>query len=418
MKRHVIQLAVVGIILGAGAVGYSAFHGTKRDDEFRTVPVRRQDIEQIVTSTGTVQPVLSVQVGAFVSGPVEKVLVDFNAKVKKDDILAQINPRSTRPLAHAKAALAHSQADKKRVEALLEQAIHNEKRARQLKPANAIAETDFDQCLADRKSFEAQVLLANADIEQCKADLDIAETNVKLCMIRSPVDGIVIDRKVDPGQTVVSQFQTPNMFVVAPDLEKKVYVFASVDEADVGLIRDAQQRKQLVTFTVDAYPRDEFRGKIAQVRFNPTTVQNVVTYTAVVESPNPALKLLPGMTANLSFRIQKRTGVLTVPNGALRFYPKPEQVCQRDRWILEGTPGEERGNPAPVSHGAIATGGNQSPSAAVRTPQRYVWIVENDLLSAVPIGTGLSDKGCTEIVSGDLHEGQQVVAGQQTSSTN
>ena len=348
MKRYVIQIAVAGVILGAGAAGYSALHGSRHDEDYRTVPVRRRDVEQIVTSTGTVQPVLSVQVGAFVSGPVIKVFVDHNARVKEKQRLAQILPALyTATLKHEKAALAHSRADLARVKALLEQAVRTEKRARQLKPTNAISETDFDQCLTDRKSLEAQVLLSEADIQQCKANLDSAQTNVDLCEITSPVDGIVIDRKVDPGQTVVSQFQTPILFVVAPDLEKKVHVLASVDEADVGLIRDAQERGQPVTFTVDAYPRDEFRGKIAQVRFNPTTVQNVVTYTAVVELPNPGLKLLPGMTANLSFQIEKRAGVLAVPNAALRFYPRPDQVCQRDRWILEGTTGEDQGVPCP-----------------------------------------------------------------------
>ena len=141
----------------------------------------------------------------------------------------------------------------------------------------------------------------------------------------------MIDRKVDPGQTVAAQFQTPVMFVVAPDLEKKVYVYASVDEADIGLIRDAQKREQPVIFSVDAYPKDSFTGHIFQVRLNPTTVSNVVTYTVIVEAANGELKLLPGMTANLVFQIEKRNNVLTVPNAALRFHPKPEQVRKSDQ---------------------------------------------------------------------------------------
>ena len=165
----------------------------------------------------------------------------------------------------------------------------------------------------------------------------MAETNLTYTTIRSPVDGVVIDRKVDAGQTVAAQFQTPVLFVVAPDLEKKVYVYASVDEADIGLIRDAQIARQPVIFTVDAYPKDTFQGKIFQVRLNPTTIQNVVTYTVVVESPNPQLKLLPGMTANLIFQIEIHASVPTIPNAALRFYPRPDQVRQSDRAILTGS---------------------------------------------------------------------------------
>ena len=157
--------------------------------------------------------------------------------------------------------------------------------------------------------------MAKAVIEENKAALDLAETNLAYTVIRSPVDGVVIDRKIDPGQTVALQFQTPVLFVVAPDLEKKVYVYASVDEADIGLIREAEKNRQPVMFTVDAYPRDVFHGKIGQVRLNPTTVQNVVTYTVVRRrSPNAEIKLLPGMTANLSFQIEKHIGRLVLPN--------------------------------------------------------------------------------------------------------
>ena len=265
------------------------------------------------------------------------------------------------------AGLLHSQADLVRVQALLDQARHDEKRAQRLHPANAISETDFDQCLADRKSLEAQLELAEATIQESQANLETAKTNLEFTDIRSPVDGIVTDRKVDPGQTVAAQFQTPVLFVVAPDLEKKVYVYASVDEADIGLIREAQKRSEPVIFTVDAYPKDIFQGKISQVRLNPTTVQNVVTYTVIVDSANPGLKLLPGMTANLSFQIEKHQDVLTVPNAAFRFYPKPEQVRPGDRAILETTTPE----------GQSKQGETADPGASIsaRTSnRRYVWV--------------------------------------------
>ena len=182
----------------------------------------------------------------------------------------------------------------------------------------------------------ANVAVCKATIEQSKAALELAQTNLDYTKIRSPVDGIIIDRKVDSGQTVASQFQTPELFKVAPDMEKRIYVFASVDEADIGLIRDAKEHQQPVMFTVDAYPNDLFQGKIHQVRLNPTTTQNVVTYPVVVESPNADLKLLPGMTASLSFQIDKHKNVVRVPNAALRFYPKTEHVRPEDRHLLEG----------------------------------------------------------------------------------
>ncbi len=200
----------------------------------------------------------------------------------------------------------------------------------------AIADTDYDLAKANYETAVANVAVCKATIEQNKAALELAEANLDYTKIKSPVDGMIIDRKVDSGQTVASQFQTPEMFKVAPEMEKRIYVFASVDEADIGLIRDAQRRQQPVMFTVDAYPNDLFQGKIHQVRLNPTTTQNVVTYTVVVEAPNADLKLLPGMTASLSFQIDKHKNVLRVPNAALRFYPKAEHVRPEDRPLLEG----------------------------------------------------------------------------------
>ena len=303
-----VLVSLLAGLAAAGTAGYQHYTASRSiSGQFRTKAVRRGDVTLVVNSTGTVQPVLSVQVGAFVSGPIQKVCVDFNDKVKKDQVLAQIDPRNyVAAEAHESAALAHAKADLTRVQALLEHAVNFEQRNIRLKMKGAISENDFEQSLTDRKSLEAQVELCKATIQQCEADLATARTNLDFTNIKSPVDGIVIDRKVDPGQTVAAQFQTPVMFVVAPDLEKKVYVYASVDEADIGLIRDAQKREQPVTFSVDAYPKDSFTGRIAQVRLNPTTVSNVVTYTVIVEAPNGDLKLLPGMTANLVFQIEKR----------------------------------------------------------------------------------------------------------------
>ena len=295
---------------------------------------------------------------------------------------------------------------------MLEHSVALERRNTLLKKKNAIAENDFEVSVTDRKSLEAQVELCNATILQCNADLDTAHANLDFTKIKSPVDGIVIDRKVDPGQTMAAQFQTPVMFVVAPDLEKKVYVYASVDEADIGLIRDAQKHSQPVTFSVDAYPDENFTGHIFQVRLNPTTVSNVVTYTVIVEAANADLKLLPGMTANLAFQIETRNDVLTLPNGALRFHPKPEQVRKSDQAIVEGRAEDETNN-----GGSTDAGEKKSSAPAHGRKPSYVWVVDGSQLAAVEVVTGLADKSRTEIVSGDLADGQELVTGMQSTGT-
>jgi HlyD family secretion protein len=420
MKRRLVWLMGGVVVVTAGAAGYWHFAAAWSDgnDLYRLAPVRRGDITVVVNATGTVQPVQSVQVGAFVSGPIETVAVDFNDKVRAGQLLARIDRRTYQAaVAHEQAALAHEQADLVRIQALLAQAVRNERRALELQRKNAIAEADADQAVTDRKSLDAQVKLAEAMIGECEANLATAKTNLEFTEICSPVDGVIIDRKVDPGQTVAAQFQTPVMFVVAPDLEKKVYVYAAVDEADIGLVREAQRRGEPVTFAVDAYPKDSFTGKIAQVRLNPTTTQNVVTYTVVVESANPQLKLLPGMTANLTFQIERRMGVTTIPNAALRFRPKLEEVAAADQAILDADAEE----PAPAASAAAAAaapaaekGPGPVPAAAALDRDRrrgYVWIVSAGRPTAVEVTTGLSDKTSTELLSGNLAEGQELIVG-------
>jgi HlyD family secretion protein len=408
MKRFFFWMIVIGVVVGGGATGYSKLRGSGAAagvNPYRTMPVKCGEIKAVVNSSGTVQPVQSVKIGSFVSGPL-KVYVDFNDKVKEGQVLAEVEPLI--PLAQrnqAKAALACAKANLLQAQAKLEQAKRDWKRAETLLPEKAISDTDYDLAKANFETAKANVAVSEATIEQNEAALAVAESNLKYTIIHSPVDGIITDRKVDSGQTVASQFQTPELFVVAPDLEKRVYVLASVDEADIGMIREAKLRKEPVTFTVDAYPKDTFKGKTAQIRLTPTTVQNVVTYTVVVEAPNPELKLMPGMTANLSFQVEKRTNVLKVPNAALRFNPKPNQVRPSDLTILNGTSEKKEVEDA------------DDPAEKERNrKQRYVWVADEDnsfLLSAVKIVTGLSDKSSTELVSGDLATGQMVVTGME-----
>jgi len=221
---------------------------------------------------------------------------------------------------------------------------------------------------------------------------------------------VVIDRKIDEGQSLAAQFQTPELFVVAPDMDKWMHVFASVDEADIGLIRQAKEQSSAVLFTVDAYPDDLFEGTIFQVRLNPTTTQNVVTYTVVVRAANPQMKLLPGMTAKLSFQIAKHEKVLKIPNAALRFYPKPEQVRPEDRGVLEGQEEAPTGEEATENLESQRSATERAAARKTRT-RRHVWMADGDFLKAVPVVVGLSDSKHTELISGELAEGQEVVTG-------
>ena len=411
LLKITVVLLIVGIAGWFGIPAFSAYWQARNKPSFREDAVSRGEIISVVNSTGTVQPILNVQVGAFVSGPIREVYVDFNDHVKKGQVLAEIDPLIPKAQCdQAKASLACVKANLMEAEANLNQAKREWERAEELVPKNAISETDYDLAKASHEIAKAKVAVCEATIQQSEAALELAKVNLGYTVIRSPVDGVIVDRKVDSGQTVASQFQTPEMFKVAPDMEKRMFIFASVDEADIGLIRDAQEREQPVKFTVDAYPEDLFEGKIYQVRLNPTTTQNVVTYPVVVEASNADLKLLPGMTANLSFQIAKHEEVLRVPNAALRFYPNTEHVRPEDRLLLEG---DDR--PSTEDEDAAVSLASRSAmekaEAGKKRNRRHVWIVESDVLKAIAIETGLSDNKYSELVSGPLEKGQKLVTG-------
>jgi HlyD family secretion protein len=257
------------------------------------------------------------------------------------------------------------------------------------------------------------VKLAEAAVKQAIGALENAQANLEYTKILSPVDGMVIDRKIDRGQTLAAQFQTPELFIIAPDMDKKMHVFASVDEADIGLIIKAQERGLPVEFRVDAYRDEVFYGEIEQIRKNSTTTENVVTYPVVVAAANPELKLLPGMTASLSFQVDEREDVLCVPNSALRFYPKPEHVRPEDREILYGSGDGEESDIERTHRSA-----EERAAALEKEKTRHVWVEDGPLLRAVPIVTGLTDLKYSELVSGDLSEGDVLVIGDKPPEVN
>ncbi len=436
MKRLLFWLTILALL---GALGFGGYRYWLRWQKpaaarYRTALVSRGEITLAVSSSGTVQPVKNVQIGSFVSGPIQEVFVDFNSRVTKDQVMAQIDPEIYQSnVARESATVAHRQADVERIGVLLGQAQRNKDRALRLKgltqaeePAESkktkrtyISETEVDQFVTEHASLEAQVKLAKAALQEADANLASAKKNLDFTKIKAPVSGIVTDRKVDSGQTMASQFQTPVMFQVACKLDEKVYIFASVDEADIGLILDAEQRRQPALFTVDAYPDKVFEGTIVPttgIRLNPTTVQNVVTYTVVVESANLDMKLFPGMTANLAFQIEKHPDVLRIPSAALRFHPKPDQVRPADRKIVEGAdeedPTEGQGQASQPKALNVAGSGKDRPKVL-----RYVWVLDGEFLAAVEVVTGQSDNKFTELVSGDLQEDQQVVTGVRTAAS-
>jgi HlyD family secretion protein len=413
MRRLLRWVVILSILGGLGAaVTYPAMQWWKKRSQVKyvTAEVSRGRVETVVNSTGTVKPVRTVAIGSFVSGPIAEVYVDFNSVVKKGDQLAKIDPRLyDAAVARDRAALATRKAELARVEATLQQAKNNEGRARKLRAINEdyLSDTEMDQFRFTRQAEEANRELALAAITQAEANLENSLANLGYTEIRSPVDGIVIDRKVDPGQTVAASFQTPELFTVAVEMEQHMYIFASVDEADIGLIREAQDSSRAVKFTVDAYPHDLFEGRIHQIRKNGTTEQNVVTYPVVIEAPNPDLKLMPGMTANISFLIEAKEDVVRVPAAALRFIPLPAQVRPEDRHHLDPTLNrlDEGGKPSAT----------EKAEAARNRQRRLIWVQDGELLRAVPVTLGLIENKYAELVEGDLKVEDTVVTGVDSS---
>jgi HlyD family secretion protein len=344
--------------------------GCKGDTpSYRTDPVTLGDIQQSVTATGTVNAVTTVLVGTQVSGTIKELYVDFNSHVKKGQLIAQIDPEMF------EAQAAQARANVAKAEATFQDADRTLNRNRELFGRNLVPRSDLDT--AETNYFSSKALL-----EQAKAALNVAETNLRYTRILSPVDGVVISRNVDIGQTVAASFQTPTLFTIAQDLTK-MQIDTNVAESDIGLVKLGQE----VDFTVDAYPETTFEGKVWQIRQAPITVQNVVTYDVVIQVNNRALKLMPGMTANVSIVIQTRHNVLRITNAALRF-----RLADR-----------------PAGAGG---GGGVSAKAGAGAPEKKgptVWVLENKKPVRANIAPGISDGSYTEIVSGDLKEGQQII---------
>jgi len=355
-------------------VGFYFIRGGESVAQYKTKMVEQGEITAVVSATGKVNAVVTVQVGSQVSGTIQRLFADFNSGVKKGEIVAQIDPALFEAqVEQARAKLANDEANQEKARVVVVDAKRNLGRMEELLSKNLVAQSDkdttqtaYDSALAELKAAEAQVL-------QDQASLKLAETNLRYTTIRSPVDGIVISRNVDVGQTVAASLQAPTLFTIAQDLTE-MQVDTSVDEADIGKVRLGQEAE----FTVDSYPTSPFHGTVHDIYNQPLVVQNVVTYDAIIRVKNPDLKLKPGMTANITIKVGHRDKVIKLPNAALRYSP-------------EKTPG------------------TATPPKSEKTDTTKVWVLKNGKAVPVTVTLGLNDGIYTEVVSGELNAGDEVI---------
>lgn len=363
MKKLIISLVIILLVATPFIL---AKKGDKAD--YITAPVERRTITQIVEATGTIEPVNTVDIGSQVSGMINDIYVDYNSEVKKGQLLAQIDTSLFEAqLNQSKANIDNAKATLMKNKAVLEYDTKTYNRYKNLYARNLVSKNDLDSAESAYKTDLAQVAAAKASIMQAQANYNTAAANMRYTKIISPVDGIVISKEVEVGQTVAASFQTPTLFTVAEDLTK-MRIETSVSEADIGKVKEGQE----VEYTLDGYPDSIFTGVVTQVRLSPTTESNVVTYTVIIEVENEESKLMPGMTANVSIITDKKENILTVPNQALKF----TTVDNKQKYDQKG-----------------------------------IWIKQKNKPTRVSIETGVSDDSYTEIISDKVKDGDIVYIG-------
>ncbi len=366
MKKILTGIVLVVI---AGLIIFFLFRNKGNETQFRTARVSSGEIKETVNATGTVNAVTTVLVGTQVSGTIKQIYVDFNSPVKKGQVIAQIDPALfDAQVEQSGANLLSARANKEKAVAALTDSKRTMDRNRELFSRNLISKSELDTAETNYEIAKAQLTVTDAQIAQSEAALKLAGTNLTYTSILSPVDGIIVSRNVDVGQTVAASFQTPTLFTIARDLTK-MQIDTNVDEADIGKIIVGQD----VEFTVDAYPDTTFKGKVWQIRNAPITVQNVVTYDVVIKVDNSGLKLKPGMTANVSVITAVKKDILKIPNAALRFKPAD----------TERENSKERGP--------------------------GVWIIEKNKPIRIRVKTGISDGSYTELIEGEVKENMELI---------
>ena len=405
-RRRTVAAAIIVLLLaGAAGGGWYWWHGRTAAPRYVTQAVTRGDIERSITMTGTVDPVTTVQVGSYVSGVVKSVACDFNTAVKIGQICARIDPEPLRLVVDQnKADLATSEAQLKKDQAALVYAKVSYERDKKLLDHGVVSadQVDNDKSVADQA--EAQVTLDRATILGKQATLHAAEVNLGYTDIVSPVDGMVVSRNVDIGQTVVSNLQSSTMFLIAKDLTK-MQVDTNVAEADIAAVKVGQP----ATFTVQAFPDKEFEGVVRQIRQAPVTVQSVVTYDVVVDVGNPAKQLLPGMTADTHIITAQAKNVLRVPLPAIRFVPAEfakRRAEMREKRQANG------GNPP----GTPREGDGNADRPRRGPPGARVWVLKDGQLAPIPVKVGLDDGTLVEVSGDGLQPGDKVVVSEQHDS--
>jgi HlyD family secretion protein len=424
MKNKRKWLVLAGCL---AVIGLLAAFGLNRGSQVQhfTAKVERGEINDVVEATGTINAVITVQVGSQVSGTIAKLNVDFNSRVHKGDIVALIDPalfqgallQATADLENAKANLVaakanlekaragavQTKADYARTVALSKEGVQSEQQL-------DLAKANFDSATAAVNGAIANVTQAEAQVTQKAAAVTVAQTNLNYTVIRSPIDGTVVARNVDVGQTVAASLQAPTIFTIAQDL-KKMWVYAKTDESDVGNIKVGKP----VSFKVDAFPKDTFHGVVGQVRMNATMVQSVVTYDTIIEFANPDLKLFPGMTAYVTIPVDTVQNVVKVPNTALRYKPPmaPEEILAiYKQYGIESGESKSAGG-AEVGGAAHAPPGGTAAPRAAKADSAVVWKLHADnTLEPVKISIGITDHAYTEVraaLQGEVKPGDDVV---------
>lgn len=408
-RKLLIWGGLVSLLLALVVLGLY-YHRAAATNSFLTTTIQQGDIQTLIAATGTVEPEEVIDVGAQVAGRIiafgkdkQGKPIDYGSEVEPGMVLAQIDDAlyaadvaaAKAQLEQAKAAYQRAQADLGQLRAKLFQARRDWQRAQKLGPSDALSQADFD---AAQSNFEiaqanlevgkAAVVQARNAVQQAEAALRRAQQNLSYCTIRSPVKGVIIDRRVNIGQTVVSSLSAPSLFLIAKDL-KRLQVWTAVNEADIGNIRPGQP----VTFTVDAFPGETFSGVVSKIRLNAAMTQNVVTYTVEVTTDNPDGKLLPYLTANVRFLVQEKHQVLLVPNAALRYTPPPEKISGQ----------------VPRGEGDRDAGG-----APASRRQGVLWLPEGSKVKPLPVQLGLRNDSVTEVSGPGVVAGLVVVTGEQT----
>jgi HlyD family secretion protein len=427
MKFLKNKWTIIGVLVAAIGLLTAFSYESKKTPQYFTEKVQKGDIQNVVQATGTINAVTTVQVGSQVSGTIQTLFADFNSHVKKNQVIAQIDPslfqgallQAKADLADAQANLIAAKANLDKAQAAAAQAKLDFNRYTTLAQEGVVPTQQLDTARATSQSADAavgaakaQVTQAGAQVQQKSAAMTVAQTNLDHSTIRSPIDGTVIARSVDVGQTVAASLQAPTLFTIAQDLTK-MQVYVSTDESDVGTVQAGQD----VTFKVDAFPKDSFKGKVSAVRLNATTVQNVVTYTTVVDFDNPDMKLFPGMTAYVTVPVATATDVVKVPNGALRFTPDltADQISAlyQKAGINANGAGRKGGKGSQPASGQQASG--QQAASASWASMAVVWKLNADkTVEPVQIKLGITDHTTTEVaqvMKGSLNPQDQVVTG-------